>query len=48
MATLSTFFLTAGVVLELVGLYLVYRGKSISLEPIILGLFFFLVGILAL
>jgi hypothetical protein len=47
MQNLGGIFLTAGVVLELVGIYLVYRGKSSSLEPIILGLLCFLVGFLA-
>lgn len=47
MANFGVLFLTAGVVLELLGIYLIYRGKSTSLEPIILGLLFFLVGFLA-
>jgi hypothetical protein len=47
MAAVGHLFLAAGVILELLGLWLVYRGKSSSLESIILGLLCLLIGILA-
>ncbi|MBA4496223.1 hypothetical protein ACFO25_17005 [Paenactinomyces guangxiensis] len=47
MIGLGNIFLGIGVVLELIGIYLVFRGKSTSLEPIILGLVCFLAGFLA-
>lgn len=47
MVYVGIFFLTAGLILELLGFVLVYRGKSSSLEPIIAGLVCLLVGIVA-
>jgi hypothetical protein len=47
MASLGVFFLMAGVVLELIGIFLASRGKGTSLELMILGLLSILVGFLA-
>lgn len=44
MNMLSLAFFISGVVLEIIGIYLVYRGKNSSLKPIMLGLFWILLG----
>ncbi|WP_164491828.1 hypothetical protein [Staphylospora marina] len=48
MATVGHVLLAAGVILELLGLWLIYRGKNTSLEALILGLLCLLSGILTL
>lgn len=47
MVYVGMLFLTAGLLLELLGIYLVYCGKSSSLAPIIAGLVCLLTGIIA-
>ncbi|RMB01228.1 hypothetical protein ATH33_1738 [Thermoactinomyces vulgaris] len=48
MGYLGLSFLATGIVLELIGIFLVYRGKNQSLEPIMMGLVFLLVGMISI
>lgn len=46
MNLLSIFFFFSGVILEIFGIHLAYRGNSSSLKLIMLGLFCILLGFL--